>query len=57
MFGTFFNKSNTLIVLSGWREAGITDTVQPGKSKLPSIDTFDDIDGMILWISLLVVIP
>ena len=47
----FYNHMTTLkgkeIIDSGWKAAGISDTVNLGSSKLPPIDPFHDIDPML----------
>ena len=35
------------VVLNGWEKSGITDGIKLGKSKLPTLDPFHDIDPLI----------
>ena len=47
----FYNHMTTSkgkeIINSGWKGAGISDALELGSSKMPSIDPFDDIDPML----------
>ena len=35
------------IIRSGWSRVGITDAIEMGSARLPSLDPFEDIDSLV----------